>query len=202
MKVPYHSTEGTEEQEHKATQFMQKGQDSFIHVQITSTIKQHPSRSTADGSYRSRAASSIESDFLPGDNEDPGGRERGHVLEVLADVLGGSPQQLGVRALPVVDFPPDAIVHISPEGRNEGPAVRQGEGFWCELADECIEGDHPIVVDLHRDPLLFEQASAGSRELLVYQVSDLEQKVSYGLRALGLVSSLASSSAALRDPGL
>lgn len=54
---------------------------------------------------------------------------------MLADVFGGSPQQLGFCAFPVVDFSPDAVVHVRPEGCNEGPAVCQGEGFWRELAD-------------------------------------------------------------------
>lgn len=67
---------------------------------------------------------------------------------MLADVFGGSPQQLGVRALPVVDLPADAVVHVCPKGRDEGPAVRQGEGLRGELADQGVEGDHAVVVDL------------------------------------------------------
>lgn len=99
-------------------------------------------------SYRCRAAPPVERHLLPGDDEDPAGREGRHVLEVLADVLGGSAQQLRVGALAVVDLPTDAIVHVSPEGRNEGPAIGQWEGFRCELADQRVEGDHTVVVHL------------------------------------------------------
>lgn len=109
-------------------------------------------------SYRRRAASPIERHLLPGDDEDPAGREGCHVLEVLADVLGGSAQQLGVGALTVVDLPTDAIVHVSPEGRNEGPAISQWESFRCELADQRVEGDDAVVVHLPEEMGSLERA--------------------------------------------
>lgn len=147
------------------------------HTQPPSTTPQ------ADCSYRSCAASSVESDFLPGDDEDPDGRERGHVFEVLADVFGGSPQQLGVRALSVVDFSSDAIVHVCPERCNEGPSVCQGKGLWCELADERVEGNHTVVVDLHKEihlhfckPLRVAESCCFIRKR---EVSNFWQKMAY-----------------------
>lgn len=103
-------------------------------------------------SYRRRAASPVERHLLPGDDEDPEGREGGHVPEVPADVPGGSAEQLRLRALPVVDLPADAVVHVRPEGRHEGAAVGQREGLRRELADQGVEGDHAVVVDLRGDP--------------------------------------------------
>lgn len=86
------------------------------------------------GDYRRGTAASVKRDFLPGHNENPSGREGGHVFEVLPDVLGGSSQDGGVHGFSVIDLTPNSIVHICPEWSNEGPPVRQGKGLWCKLA--------------------------------------------------------------------
>lgn len=145
---------------------MHKGQDSFLYIYIYIRTYTQPANTTAHRSYRSGAAPSIESDFLPGDDEDPDGREGGHVFEVLPHVFGRSPQQLGLAALPVVDLPADAVVHVCPERRDEGPAVRQRKRFWRELADQRVEGDDAVVVDLHKEipARLSELKAAGLSE--------------------------------------
>ena len=100
--------------------------------------------------YRRGAAPSVKCDFLPGHNENPRGREGCHVFEVLPDVLGGSFQDDRVHGLSVIDLASNPIVHICPKGSNEGPPVRQGKRFRCELAHEHVEGNNSVVIDLQR----------------------------------------------------
>lgn len=122
--------------------------DSILPTADGTRHKIHP----RGAAYRRGAAAPVERHLLPGDNEEPVGREGGHVPEVPADVPGGPVEQLWLRALPVEDLPADSIVHIGPEGRHEGAAVGQRESLGCELAHQGVEGDHPIVVDLCGDP--------------------------------------------------
>lgn len=84
--------------------------------------------------YRCGTAASVKRDFLPGHNENPSGREGGHVFEVLPDVLGGSSQDGRVHGFSVIDLTPNSVVHVCPKRSNEGPPIRQGKGLWRKLA--------------------------------------------------------------------
>lgn len=100
--------------------------------------------------YRCGAAASIKCDFLPCHDENPSGREGCHVFEVFSDVLGGSFQDDRVHGLSVIDLASNPIVHICPKWSDEGPPIRQGEGFRGKLTHQHIEGHNTIVIDLQK----------------------------------------------------
>lgn len=100
--------------------------------------------------YRGCLTSSIEGNLVPCCNEDPRGREGGHVFEMLSDIQRRPFQQFRFGGLSIVDISTDAVVHICPKRSNEGPAVTQRKSLWSKLANLHVEGDHPIVVDLFR----------------------------------------------------
>lgn len=152
---------GSGEREHEMSHSILPKNDG-TRQEISPREAQLPSSHARTSSYRRRAAAAVERHLLPGDNEDPEGREGGHVPEVPADVPGGPVEQLWLCALPVVDVPTDAIVHVGPKGRHEGAAVGQREGLGCELAHQGVEGDHTVVVDLRGDPH-FEQNRINQR---------------------------------------
>lgn len=102
------------------------------------------------GHYRGGLAPAVEGDLMPRGDEGPGRREVGDVLEMPADVMRRPLQYLRQGGFPVVDVSTDSVVHIRPEGGDEGPAVAQGERLWRELAHMLAEGYHAIVVDLGR----------------------------------------------------
>lgn len=64
--------------------------------------------------YRRCLAASIKGNLIPGSNEDPGGSEGHHILEILSDILSGPLQGLWVCCLTVVHIPTDTIMHVSP----------------------------------------------------------------------------------------
>lgn len=85
---------------------------------------------------------------MPRCDEDPCGRERGHVFEVFPDVLRCPLQDFRICSLSVIHVTTDPIVHICPKWGDEGPTVAQRERLGRELADLHIKRDDTVVVDL------------------------------------------------------
>lgn len=98
--------------------------------------------------YRGCAAASVEGDLFPSSNKNGHSVERWQVLEILPDIFGDLLEEIRIRALPVIDFPSDAVVDVCPERSDKSPPVSQGERLWRELADQHIKGNDAIVVDL------------------------------------------------------
>lgn len=85
---------------------------------------------------------------MPCGDEDPCGREGGHVFEVLPDVLRHFLQYFRLHRLSIVHVSTDTVVHVCPEWSDEGSAVTQRKGLRRELADLHVKGDHAVVVHL------------------------------------------------------
>lgn len=126
------------------------------------------------GLYRGCLASSIKGDLVPCCNKGPGGREGGHVFEVLPDILCCPFQYFRFGGLSVEHISADAVVHICPKWSNKRSAVTQGESLWCELANLHVEGDHTIVVHLWTEQIGLYFTIISYNKYFIHSINDLK----------------------------